>query len=599
MPPLRMPLRLSWAGWLAFGAFAVLLLALGLGWRDPWPADEPRFALNAIEMLVTGDFWIPHRGGELYADKPPIFMWASALGIWLTGSMRIGFLLPSLLAGLGTLALIVDLSRRLYGQRIGLLAGIATLATLQFVLQAKTAQIDMLLTFFTTLGAYGLLRHALLGPSRWWWRAGFAAMGAGILTKGVGFLPLALLPAWWWLGRGGVSGNRGAGRLTSLRLRDLLEGLGCLLAVVLAWGLPMILITSLSDDPSLVAYRDNILFKQTGERYADAWAHLRPWYYYIAQVLPWAWMPLVLTFPWAFPNWWRRIRRGDARTLLPVSAVVLIVVFFSLSPGKRGVYMLPTLPLMVLALAPLLPALARRIGLNRAGFGAVILLGGLLGLAGLLGLCDVAPLERLAHRYGITPWWEWLALGGLALCLALVLRPRRGLVAVTLFLWCLWGWWSTQGYVWMDPERSPRDMMARVAELVGPTGKVALLNFDEEILLHARTPSVHFGDMTPIEQELPAAMAWLAKAPSRRWMLVVDKDLEDIDCGELGQGFDLGHQNRHDWLLLPGSAFAGCPQDRDAAPIYLAPTSLPGSGAWRYFTETQPVTGEVAGVTHR
>ncbi|MBY6209740.1 MULTISPECIES: ArnT family glycosyltransferase [Halomonas] len=576
-----LPRRPGWGWWLGLVVFAVALLALGLGWRDPWPADEPRFALNAVEMLVTGEFWIPHRGGELYADKPPIFMWASAFFIWLTGSMRIGFMLPSLLAGLGTLGLIVDLCRRLHGPRVGLLAGIATLATLQFVLQAKTAQIDMLLTFFTTLGAYGMLRHALLGPARGWWRAGFVAMGAGILTKGVGFLPLALLPVWGvisWCGR-----HQGQARVTPLRLRDLVEGLACLLAVVLAWGLPMILITSLSDDPALAAYRDNILFKQTGERYADAWAHLRPWYYYIVQVLPWAWMPLVLTLPWALPNWWRRVKRGDAKVLLPLTAVILIVVFFSLSPGKRGVYMLPTLPLMVMALAPLLPALVRRKGPNRAGFGGLVFFALLLATAGVLGLVGFAPLERLAHRYGVTPWWEWLALGAIALALALALKPRRGMTAITLFFFCLWGWWSTFGYAWMDPERSPRDMMARVSQEVGPNGEVALLNFDEEILLHARSRSVHFGDMTPLEKEVPTAMAWLAEAPEQRWMLVVDKDLEALSCGDLGQAVELGHQNRHDWLLLPGTAFAGCPADRFAAPIYLAPTSVPANGAGRYF----------------
>ena len=31
---------------LLFGVFALLLLGLGLGLRDPWPSDEPRFALD-------------------------------------------------------------------------------------------------------------------------------------------------------------------------------------------------------------------------------------------------------------------------------------------------------------------------------------------------------------------------------------------------------------------------------------------------------------------------------------------------------------------------------------------------------------------------
>ncbi|MBU6478785.1 MAG: dolichyl-phosphate-mannose--protein mannosyltransferase, partial [Xanthomonadaceae bacterium] len=43
-------------------AFALLLLGLGIGLRDPWPSDEPRFALVAREMLSSGQWLFPHRG---------------------------------------------------------------------------------------------------------------------------------------------------------------------------------------------------------------------------------------------------------------------------------------------------------------------------------------------------------------------------------------------------------------------------------------------------------------------------------------------------------------------------------------------------------
>jgi len=59
-------------------AFALLLLASGIGLRDPWPADEPRFALVAKQMVDSGEWLFPHRGNELYSDKPPMFMWMQA-----------------------------------------------------------------------------------------------------------------------------------------------------------------------------------------------------------------------------------------------------------------------------------------------------------------------------------------------------------------------------------------------------------------------------------------------------------------------------------------------------------------------------------------
>jgi len=76
----------------------LIVLASGLGLRDPWAPDEPRFALIARDMLLTGDWLIPRVGGDLYPDKPPLFMWLIAAGTWLSGSLRVGFMLPSVLA---------------------------------------------------------------------------------------------------------------------------------------------------------------------------------------------------------------------------------------------------------------------------------------------------------------------------------------------------------------------------------------------------------------------------------------------------------------------------------------------------------------------
>ena len=49
---------------------ASVLIFIGLGLRDPWPADEPRFAQVAKEMVETGQWFFPARAGEFYPDKP-------------------------------------------------------------------------------------------------------------------------------------------------------------------------------------------------------------------------------------------------------------------------------------------------------------------------------------------------------------------------------------------------------------------------------------------------------------------------------------------------------------------------------------------------
>ena len=67
------PIRLSDLLWL--GLALVIIIGSGIGSRDPWPADEPRFASIARDMVATGEWLFPRVGGDLYQDKPPMFFW--------------------------------------------------------------------------------------------------------------------------------------------------------------------------------------------------------------------------------------------------------------------------------------------------------------------------------------------------------------------------------------------------------------------------------------------------------------------------------------------------------------------------------------------
>ena len=75
----------SWWPWLV--GLTLIALFAGIGLRAPWPADEPRFAQVAREMVESGQWLFPTRGGEFYPDKPPVFMWLIALFYQLTGQL--------------------------------------------------------------------------------------------------------------------------------------------------------------------------------------------------------------------------------------------------------------------------------------------------------------------------------------------------------------------------------------------------------------------------------------------------------------------------------------------------------------------------------
>ena len=544
--------------WIFWG-MALLMIGVGLGLRDPWPADEPRFALVAKQMVESGDWLFPHRGHELYADKPPMLMWLQAVLLKATGEMRIAFLLPSLIAALGTLALVRDLGTRLWNRQTGIWAGWMLLVALQFTYQAKKAQIDPLVTFFITLANYGLLRHLLTGPSwRWWW-IGWAAAGLGTITKGVGALALLMLvPAI-------VLSLRGKHVQLHARRWQFWFGPVMFFAAIAVWLVPMVLAVHARNAPEYTAYMNNILFKQTAKRYAASWHHVQPWWYFIEVVIT-QWLPLSLALPWVLPRWVERFKARDARFILPLAWIVLMLLFFSIPAGKRDVYILPALPMFALVLAPFADALMQRAGLRRllAAF-ALIVTAVLLVAGGMLAFgTPKFELKLVADRglaSGDALGWMLLAMGaaGVLSC-ALFIRRNAAIAVFGVFagVWMLYG---VLGYPILNDSSSSRGLMQEVSAKIGPDAALGMVGWKEQNLLMAGRPAETFGFTPDAEKALDQAdkgIAWAIQDPEHRWLLI--QDISTPDCIPVEKREALQNANRRGWWLVKGDALSACSQ---------------------------------------
>lgn len=540
---------------LLFWLTAIVVLFAGLGLRDPWPADEPRFALVARQMVESGQWLFPMRGDELYPDKPPLLMWLQAILLSITGNLRLSFLLPTLLASIGTLALVRDLGRRLWHPEAGAYAAWALLFALQFTFQAKRAQIDPLVVFCITLSAYGLLRHLLQGPDTRWWYIGWAAAGLGVISKGVGVVALLLLLpaawAWWWRWPGIVRVSAG----------QWLAGIAMLLLPILAWLLPMLLAVKTSQDPLFQAYADNILLKQTAQRYTNAWHHHQPWYYFI-KVMATQWLPAIFVLPWVLPHWRDALRARDARILLPVAGVVLIVLFFSFSSGKREVYILPALPLLCLAMGPWLAEIIRRPGVRITAFVTALAFAAILLAAGLaVALAQPGFEAKLAAirgtENGDALGWMLAIAGGSGLLAALFFKPARGVASLNAVLACLWLSYSLVGYPLLNDASSARGLMQATGQKIGADAELALVAWKEQNLLMADRPARTFGFKREAALQLRDARAWQAEQPGRRWLLLEDEAIDN--CFKPDALIAMGIYNRRSWYLAPAAAsLPGC-----------------------------------------
>lgn len=328
--------------YLVLAAAAAAVLLPGIGSRDLWNPDEPRYAEVAREMLLEPraieHFLVPRLNGERYDHKPPLHFWNIALFGALRGGVdEVAARLPSLLAGIGSVLVVFALAGRLFGRKTAWLAAPIFVTSALVMWNARVGQIDMTLTFLELLAILFWARGRSWAPDDPARNPGghianllfFACLGLATLAKGPVGLIVPLLAVITWL----AFERDGAG------VADLRLGRGLLLwaAIVLAWFGPAVWLAGES-------YFDALILDQTVSRYAEATYHPRPWHYYF-RTLPGTFAPWTLLAPVTIYAAFRRSRRDPASREARAVRFLLVwiastFVFFSVSGGKRTVYLL-------------------------------------------------------------------------------------------------------------------------------------------------------------------------------------------------------------------------------------------------------------------
>jgi 4-amino-4-deoxy-L-arabinose transferase-like glycosyltransferase len=312
---------------------------VNLGQWDLWNPDEPRYAEVSREMVNGGDWILMHRNGALYTDKPPLFFWAVAFSTFLWGgftSFAVRF--PAALFGTLTVVLTFFIGKRLYSSRTGFLSGFILASTGQFAFLSTRGNIDTTLTFFTTGAILCFLQwyqqnkegettlRKMKGLAFYGYYIG---MALATLAKGpIGFiLPLSatlifLLVQKDW---------------KRLKAMNFLPGILLSLAIVSAWYLPAIL-------KGGKEYFDATLLHHSLDRFAKGSAHIRPIYYYFWN-FPIDYSPWIIFLPAAMVYGFSSAMTAKKKEFLFLIVwFIVIFVFFSLSKGKRGLYLLPLFP---------------------------------------------------------------------------------------------------------------------------------------------------------------------------------------------------------------------------------------------------------------
>jgi len=329
----------KWVQILLLLGFCFVLYFLNLGRWDLWNPDEPRYAQVAREMVNGGDWILMHSNGSVYSDKPPLFFWLIALSSYLwQGFTSYSARFPSALFGTLTVILTFFIGKTLYSSRMGFLSGLILTTSYQFAYLATRANIDATLTFFTTASLLCFIQWVRDNPEgeirqgrrRYLLIYGFyVGMALAILAKGpVGLILPLLVSLIYFLVQKDWKGIR--------RMR-LLWGILLVLVIVFIWYLPALMKGGRE-------YFNETLLRHSIGRFAKGTSHIRPIYYYFYN-FPVDFLPWILFLPGAVVyGFSRKVMAKRKEFLFLFVWFVVIFLFFTLSKGKRGLYLLPLFP---------------------------------------------------------------------------------------------------------------------------------------------------------------------------------------------------------------------------------------------------------------
>ncbi|MBQ9336054.1 MAG: glycosyltransferase family 39 protein [Lentisphaeria bacterium] len=338
--------RLSeWKILLILTVFSFLLGFYCLSGRFLYSGDETRVAGIIREMLLPGPFFLPRLNGVMFLEYPPLYYWGAAGFLTVFGVSFATVKAMSALSFSAAVLLVYGLARKLrFGKSTAFFAAFMLGTAITYYLTGRTCVVDITLGTFVLLAVFGFYS----GMTAEHWRAKLfyylvyaAGTGCAVMTKGL--LGLAL---------------PGVILFFTLICRDIAErklhwqtwlvlgfaSLGALLPMIL-WSVKLYYWLGF-DDFYEVMYSNNI-----GRFTGSQVDHAEPFYYYL-QRLHAMFQPWLLLIPFGLWTIWRDFR-GERRTagLFMLCAFLAPLVLFTLSAGKRNIYLIPVYPFAILIAA--------------------------------------------------------------------------------------------------------------------------------------------------------------------------------------------------------------------------------------------------------
>lgn len=169
-------------------AFLALLLATGVLYLFDLSASGYANSFYSAAVQAGSESWKAFFFGSLDAanaitvDKPPAALWPMQLSVRVFGLNSWAILVPEVLMGVGTVAVVYAAVRRRFGAAAGLIAGAVLALTPVAALMFRFNNPDAMLALLMSVACYLVVRAIEDGRTKWLVWAG-AAIGFAFLTK--------------------------------------------------------------------------------------------------------------------------------------------------------------------------------------------------------------------------------------------------------------------------------------------------------------------------------------------------------------------------------------------------------------------------------
>jgi 4-amino-4-deoxy-L-arabinose transferase-like glycosyltransferase len=362
--------------------------------------EEARRIFPALAMLKTGDWLMPHIGGEAYHRKPPFINWLIAGSFISTHEQsELSARLPSALAILAFVSLLIWVRGDWLSLEARLVAAIIFLSSLGVIDKGRLIELEAIYLGLTSMAVFTWWNMWARGGSAWTlWLAPSVFLAASMLTKGPAILVFYYVPIVCILAY--------AGRLRAMWSRAHLVAVVVSLSLPLLWmllawhrgGDPVV--TDMSADLAIRLTTFHVNWGKWLSEIAVSFKYLLPWVLFA----PALWKhDLVAGLPSAHLPLFKGGRLGVTIAFLAIAMI----------PENHGRYALPAVGALSVLLGWLLTGAVELPDRGRLWRQAV--------LAGCVAACLGAAFGLIAVRGGI---WSAVLLCS-AICLTIILVKER------------------------------------------------------------------------------------------------------------------------------------------------------------------------------